>query len=252
MATPCRRVLGVGCEAYEGMVKNPLRVHFGGFVLDADRRQLRSEAGPVHLTPKAYELLALLVEERPRAVSKEEIQDRLWPKTYVTESSLMSIVAEVRAAIGESGHAPRWVHNVRSYGYAFGDPDDVEADLVRAVPSPAVPDVVTPASPVTLTSWVDVHGERFALTEGDNSIGRDATAQVVVDHQSVSRHHATLTVKGGEAVLGDRGSKNGTFVNGRPVVEPVVLRDGQMFRVGTVTLVFRSLVHTGDTETVTE
>src|SRR4029077_8337968 len=66
------------------------QLSFGPFTLDADARQLvhGSDRRHVHLSPKAFDLLTLLAEARPRAISKQELRDRLWPSTFVSEATL--------------------------------------------------------------------------------------------------------------------------------------------------------------------
>src|SRR6187549_2739256 len=56
-------------------------LRFGPFVLDTARRQLRGDDGVRHLTPKAFELLTLLVREAPRVLTKQELHEQLWPDT---------------------------------------------------------------------------------------------------------------------------------------------------------------------------
>jgi DNA-binding winged helix-turn-helix (wHTH) protein len=73
-----------------------MTVSFGDLTLDTDTRQIRRGAVELHLSPKAFELLAALVDARPRALSKADLHERLWPDTYVTESNLAGLVAEVR------------------------------------------------------------------------------------------------------------------------------------------------------------
>jgi DNA-binding winged helix-turn-helix (wHTH) protein len=87
----------------------PRSVSFGPFTLDHESRQLLSgdDLQPVHLSPKAYELLHLLVDTRPRALAKSEIHERLWPSTFVSEATLASLVTELREALGERGREPR-------------------------------------------------------------------------------------------------------------------------------------------------
>ena len=72
---------------------------FGDFELDQERRQLLRSGEPVPLEPKAYELLSLLLERRPRALSRAQIRDVIWPQTFVSESTLA--VVEVRALPGD-------------------------------------------------------------------------------------------------------------------------------------------------------
>ena len=82
-----RLVLGPRPDFPRFSAGDPMRLSFGDCVLDLERRQLVRVDRDVHVTPKALELLALLVAERPRAVAKTEIRDRLWPGTFVSEST---------------------------------------------------------------------------------------------------------------------------------------------------------------------
>jgi DNA-binding winged helix-turn-helix (wHTH) protein len=60
-----------------------VRHRFGDFTLDDATRQLLSGETEIHLSPKAFELLAALIGDRSRAVSKAELMQRLWPSTFV-------------------------------------------------------------------------------------------------------------------------------------------------------------------------
>ena len=84
-----------------------------------DRRQVLREGVPVHLTPKAYVLLAALVEASPRALSKDELQQRLWPATFVDEANLSVLVSELRAALNDDARQAQYVRTVHGFGYAF-------------------------------------------------------------------------------------------------------------------------------------
>jgi DNA-binding winged helix-turn-helix (wHTH) protein len=94
-------------------------VRFGDCELDTGARELRRAGRAVALAPKAYQLLELLVEQRPKAVSKREIHDRLWPSTLVSEANLSALIFEIRAALGDDARRPRYVRTVRGFGYAF-------------------------------------------------------------------------------------------------------------------------------------
>lgn len=105
-----------------------MRFQFGDFTLDDDRRQLLAGDKVVHLSPKAYELLKALVEERPRALSKSELHERLWPRTFVSEVNLAALVVEVRAALGDRGRHGRFIRTVHGFGYAFEQEAQEEDD----------------------------------------------------------------------------------------------------------------------------
>src|SRR5215472_770775 len=92
---------------------------FGEFVLDSDTRQLLRAFEPRHVSPKAFHLLEVLVSSRPRAWSKRELQDLLWPGTTVVEANLPNLVAEVRAALEDDPQQPRYVRTIHRYGYGF-------------------------------------------------------------------------------------------------------------------------------------
>ena len=94
---------------------------FGSVRVDADIRSIVGPAGEVRLTRKAWELLVLLLERRPNAVSKAEIHARVWPETFVSESSVQSLVHEIRRAI-DLGAAQSWIRTVHGIGYRFCGP----------------------------------------------------------------------------------------------------------------------------------
>jgi DNA-binding winged helix-turn-helix (wHTH) protein len=216
-----------------------LRFRFGEFLLDPDSRQLFRDGAEVHVQPKTFELLDLLVRTRPRALSKQHIRGQLWPDTVVGEASLTVAVAELRAALGDDAKEPRFVRTVYGFGYAFAGA--VEAEGARAEGSPAAG-----AAPRVL--W---EKRVIPLVEGDNVLGRDEDATVRIDAPGVSRRHARILVSGAEATIEDLGSKNGTYVGdaGPPITGPTPLPDDSRFRLGRVLLVFRSSPEAGTTMT---
>jgi DNA-binding winged helix-turn-helix (wHTH) protein len=211
-----------------------MQLRFGRFVLDSDARELRRAEKAVHLSPKAFELLLALAESQPRALSKRQLQDRLWPDTVVVEASLANLVGELRAALGETARRPRFVRTVQRFGYAL------RVDT-EAAPAP-------PQAPGTVyrLAWP---GGRTTLTHGEHVIGRDEGAAVRLASASVSRRHAALRIGEKGAVLEDLGSKNGTRIGGHRVTAALHLSDGDEFYVGTVRLRLRILKHAGSTET---
>ena len=107
---------------------------FGPFVLDRERRQLFENGAEVHLSPKAYALLTTLIDASPKAVSKADLLERLWPGTFVLDASLTVLTAEVRKALGDMGRHGPFIRTVHSFGYAFDG--DVIEDSNAHVPGP--------------------------------------------------------------------------------------------------------------------
>jgi DNA-binding winged helix-turn-helix (wHTH) protein len=208
-----------------------MRVRFGGFVFDGEARELRRGGEPVPLPPKTLQLLALLIESRPRAVSKTELVARLWPDTFVVDVNLANRIGEIRAALGEDAREPRFIRTVHGYGYAFQDA------MAGAAPTAAL---------YRLT-WKD---GRVVLGEGEHVLGRDPEAAVCLDAASVSRRHARIRIAGADAILEDLGSKNGTRLDGRRIEGPTSLADGSEVRIGPFRLMVRALRGLASTETV--
>jgi DNA-binding winged helix-turn-helix (wHTH) protein len=205
-----------------------MRVRFGSFVLDSEARQLDRGGHPIHLTPKALELIELLVDRRPNAVSKAEIHDRIWPDTFVADVNLPVLVHELREALEDDPHEPVFLRTVTRFGYAF---------CATARPEPEAPEWAARCPFEYRLIW----GVReIALQPGDNLLGRTHDATIWVDHSSVSRRHSLLRVSEDGATVEDCGSKNGTFLGGDRVVGPVRLRDGDRILLGSALLVFRS------------
>lgn len=90
-----------------------------------------------------------------------------------------------------------------------------------------------PDSPALIAQTGPLNGERF-LIAGEIIIGRDMACSVVVVDRQVSRYHARITVKEDGALLEDLGSKNGTYLNGDVISEPVMLQDGDLIQVALV------------------
>lgn len=207
-----------------------MRFEFGDVCVDDDSQQVLRGGTAVHLSPKAFDLLVTLIRERPRVLSKEDLHTRLWPKTFVSDTSLAMLVAEVRAALGESAREPRAVRTVHRRGYAF------QAEARELPPSGA-----SHASVGVQTACCLVAGSRqFPLLRGDNVVGREPGSRIWLDSPSVSRRHARIRVEGDRITLEDLGSKNGTLVGDARVTSPTPLSDGDTLRFGSVDVIFRA------------
>lgn len=205
---------------------------FGPFTIDAARRQLARGTEPIHLTPKAFDLLLLLVREAPRVVSKGELHKELWPASFVTDASIAELVKEIRRALADDDRAAPIIRTAHRIGYALGlDVDDV------------------PARPAMTLHWLIFRNRRVGLHEGENVIGRDPEARVWLDEAGVSRRHACITIAGNEVQLEDLGSKNGTTIDGKKLKAPVALDDGDRIVFGASTAVYRRSTDGMSTET---
>ena len=194
---------------------------FGDFVFDSKARLLTRQGESVHLTAKACELLHLLASRRPDAVAKKEIHQKLWPDTFVSDVSLTTLIFELRTALGESARSPKFVRTVHGFGYAFqvgGAGADGQAE----------------------TPFCVIHdGREVALKRGENLIGRSRDCAVRLDSNSVSRHHARITVDDDAALIEDCGSRNGTAVGAGNIKGRVRLKDGDTIAIAGIQLLFR-------------
>jgi DNA-binding winged helix-turn-helix (wHTH) protein len=210
-----------------------MRFRFADFTLDRETLQLLRGSEPLHLEPKAFELLTLLLERRPAVVSKSEIQVQLLPDTFVSEGNVTGLVTQIRQALRDARAQSRFIRTVHGVGYAFcGD---------------AVPDHAERRRPVACVVWLN---QVLPLRVGDNVLGRAPDSAVRIDAPGVSRHHARITLNDEGALLEDLESKNGTHLRGRRLDAPAPLQDGDPFRLGSQSLVFRR--SPGDGTTATE
>lgn len=96
-----------------------MRYVFGDFELDTQRYELRQADVTRALEPQGFKVLAYLVEQRDRVVSKSELLERLWPHQYVSEATLTQRLVAVRRALGDDGRRQRYIRTVHGRGYRF-------------------------------------------------------------------------------------------------------------------------------------
>jgi DNA-binding winged helix-turn-helix (wHTH) protein len=208
-------------------------VRFGPFEVDAERRLLLKDGSEVHLKPKAFDLLAVLVAEAPRVVRKDELHRRLWRGTFVSDATLVGLIKEVRRAVDDRERKTPLIRTAHSVGYAFA------GELRR-----------TGSTRPLMVRWIVADSRRIALADGDNIIGRDPTSTVQLDAPGVSRRHALVSVTGTGAIIEDLESKNGTMVNDRAVTRALDLHDGDRIQVGPIDVVYHSSASGMSTATV--
>ena len=208
-----------------------MRIRFGDCVFDSDTREVIRDNRPVHVSPKAFALLAALIEKRPKAISKDELHGLLWPDTFVSDANLPNLVAELRESLGDDAQKPRIIRTVPRFGYAFRAEVAAEHDARSAT-----------------AAFRIIWGDReIALRPGENVIGRDDTAALWIDDNLVSRRHARIVIGEAGAFLEDLGSKNGTLLAGRKIGSPTRLSDEDLITIGPASMIFRVLDQTGST-----
>lgn len=120
---------------------------FGPFHLDLRRRQLLRGDEILALTPKAFDLLQVLVIHADRVVEKDELMKRIWPDSFVGEDSLTQNVAVLRKVLGDASDSPRYIATIHKHGYRFvaavRELHAPEAAVPPAAPGPVV--VLAPA-----------------------------------------------------------------------------------------------------------
>jgi DNA-binding winged helix-turn-helix (wHTH) protein len=210
---------------------------FGPVRVDDQARLISGTAGPVHLTRKGFDLLLLLLENRPNAVSKEQIYARVWPDTFVAESSLQFLIHQIRQALEAAGTRQPWIRTVHGIGYSFC------GDVLVSDPAVAMPGLERPAA------WLLGASMRVALRSGENILGRGIGDVVDIDAPTISRRHARIIV-GESTTLEDLGSKNGTWLHNERLTTQHVLADGDVLKLGSATFTFRLARHPTPTESV--
>ena len=211
-------------------------VRVGPFTLDDSARTLRRGTSAIHLSPKAFELLTLLVRRRPAAIAKAEIHEHLWPDTFVSDGNVAVLIAEIRDALGDSARESKFVRTVQRFGYA--------CSAAVAEPAAGSDSRREPAS-----CWLTWGTQRASLTMGENVLGRDAAADVFIDAVGVSRRHAMIVIAAGQVTLVDLSSKNGTFANGMRVTGSVPLVGDTEIQLGPVPVRFCTLPDAASTQT---
>ena len=203
-----------------------MRVRFGAFTLDSGARAVLKDGVALHLSPKAFDVLEILAARRPNVVSKDVLLAEVWPGKVVEEANLAMAVGEIRKALGDDSKSPAIVVTVARHGYRFAaDLQDLDAASAAADAYPRW--------------WLTWNDKALPLREGENLVGRHPSSRIWINAAGVSRTHARIVVSPAGASIEDRGSRNGTFVNGRKVTGPHPLVDGSEVAFGSERATFR-------------
>ena len=206
---------------------------FAGFELDLAAYVLRTTQGEaVRLEKIPMEVLILLVQRAGMLVERSEIAAAVWgPGVFLEqEAAINTAVRKIRQVLGDDASAPRFVQTVLGKGYRF----IAAVESLTATGEPTA----SRSLPGCPRYVVKVGGQEFVLRSGETVLGRDPSAGVYVDHPSVSRRHARLSIEAGRARLQDLGSRNGTFLDGRRLDGPTEILEDAIIGLGPITVIF--------------
>jgi predicted ATPase len=161
---------------------------FEDIELDTQQYELRSDRGPIRLEPQVFDVLAFLIKNRDRVVSKEELFEGVWGDRIVTESALSSRLKAARKAIGDSGREQRLIRTLHGRGYRFvGEVSEQAAESLSS------------HGPSSETE------SRMSAVQlpGAETVGRDVELNQLLDHLSRAQSgFRQLVLVTGEAGLG--------------------------------------------------
>jgi DNA-binding winged helix-turn-helix (wHTH) protein len=141
---------------------------FGAYQLDTATAELRCRGAAVPVEPQVFAVLRLLIEERDRLVSKDELVERVWGGRIVSDAAVASRIKSARQAVGDSGEAQGLIRTVPKLGFRFvGDVTVGQRHAPSVMADAAPPAVETPrnetARPSIAVLKFDLHGEAGAL-----------------------------------------------------------------------------------------
>jgi len=208
----------------------PGSFRFGEFELDVAAYALRRAGQRIKLEKIPMEVLVLLVRRAGILVDRTEIQAALWGSDVFVDqdAAINTAIRKIRRALADAAETPRFVETVVGKGYRFIAPLETHGGDLPSDPSGH-----------RLPNYLVTRGKRqFVLERGENLLGRDPEATVYIDHPSVSRRHARISIHSARAVLEDLESRNGTFLDGRPIETPTEIQHGAIIGLGPITLTF--------------
>jgi hypothetical protein len=203
-----------------------MSIEFGNCSFDYGSRQLFRDGREVHLSPKAHDVLKVLIDRSPDVVGQKELLAEVWPGLHLEEGRVAGVIHEIRNAIGDDASRPQYLMTIHGTGYRFAG-------------------LATGGQKRSVRCWFELGREEFLLHEGVNVIGRDPGSDIFLkDDDGVSRRHAQVVVSGDRITLKDI-SKHGTFLQGKKIESAVALNDGDKITISRLRLKFR-LVRSAD------
>jgi Tol biopolymer transport system component/DNA-binding winged helix-turn-helix (wHTH) protein len=126
-----------------------VKYRWDDFVIDLDAFRIERAGVPLSLEPKAFNLLVMLIERPGHVFTKQEIFERLWPGTVVTDHALTRVIAQLRRVLGDEARDGKYIETVPTRGYRWLPKVEPVTDASASPASPALP-----ASPASPAPWV--------------------------------------------------------------------------------------------------
>lgn len=201
----------------------PSVYEFGEFRIEASKRLLLRDGAPVALTPKVFDTLLHLVQNRQRIVEKDELMQAIWPDTIVEENNLNQNISTLRRVLGESRGENRYIATIPGKGYRFIADIEGRGSIPGGVH--AAPERVTLA--VLPFENLSSDPEREYLADGLTEETIAALGQIDPEHLGVIGRTSVMAYKKATKTLGEIGSELGATY----LVESTLRGEGGRFRV---------------------
>ena len=185
---------------------------FEDYGLDTDRRELYRETSPISVEPKVFDLLAYVIRNRGRVVSKEDLVAATWHGRIVSESALTTCINAARNAIGDSGEAQRLIKTLPRRGIRFvgvvREDQKPATVLADAIPGPSWPSSAVAGKPsIAVLPFTNVSGdpEQEYFSDG-------ITEDIIIDLSKISAlkvvsRNTVFTFKGEAVDIGEIASR---------------------------------------------
>ena len=201
----------------------PSVYEFGEFRIEAGKRLLLRDGAPVALTPKAFDTLLHLVQNRQRIVEKDELMQAIWPDTTVEENNLNQNISTLRRVLGESRGENRYIATIPGKGYRFIADVEGRGSLPAAVH--ALPERVTLA--VLPFENLSSDPEREYLADGLTEETIAALGQIDPDRLGVIGRTSVMAYRKSKKTIAEIGSDLGATY----LIESTLRTEGGRFRV---------------------
>ena len=141
--------------------RNNLSYDFGPFRLDVSKRVLTRAGETISLTPKATEILLILVENAGELVEKDELLKEVWPNSFVEEANLSQNIFTLRRALGDERALPRYIETVTRRGYRFiARVRSISADTNQAADAESKESAVSHRPVVAVLPFLNTTGDQ--------------------------------------------------------------------------------------------